>query len=357
MAAYYLERLRILVVDDNAFTRNLLTDILKTFGVGEVIKAADGAQAVSVLRHGVRGEIRHIDIVITDVYMPSISGIRLVQWIRQSQHSPNRFMPVIMMSGAADDESVGHARDSGANEFLAKPFSPGSVSERLFALIDRPRQFVAAANYFGPDRKRRKDSDVEIDRRETDDSDANVIYSPDMIVRPKEPGEIYFFRLPNGLREKVGGGPGDAGALPPAILEEADRVVGETAEDFRGWILDYIGSISKLCDAASERPIKHRTRFFGQVHDLAHELRGQGGMFGFPIITAVGEMLYAITGEGCDMGDRSIDLVRAHLDTMHRVFLDRIEGDGGDVGQELVRELRVRVERSVAKVGKDEPPA
>ena len=70
-------------------------------------------------------------------------------------------MPFIMISGAADQHNVHDARDAGANEFVAKPFTIGSVFGRIQAVIDRPRQFVATRNYFGPDRRRVK---VEMDR-------------------------------------------------------------------------------------------------------------------------------------------------------------------------------------------------
>ena len=347
MPAYMLDRLRILVVDDNAFTRNTLADLLAAIGVGEILKARDGLQAVKVLKDGLHGSPVHVDIVISDVVMPSVDGYKLLQWIRQSKESPNRFMPFIMMSGAADDASVGRARDHGANEFLAKPFSPKSVADRLLAIIDRPRQFVATREYFGPDRKRRADDDVYEERRHVDEKDVNIIYSAEKIVRPKDPEEVFFFRLPNALRDKVGGFHGEKGEIPAALIDEAEEVLGRNAFEYREWVLDYVRAIGKLCKEAAPLPARNRTVMFDKVHELAHELRGQGGIFGYPLISSVGEMLFALTEPPCDMSDNALQLVQAHLDIMYRVFSDRIEGDGGTVGVALLTELREKVAHAV----------
>ncbi|MEQ8667486.1 MAG: response regulator [Rhodospirillales bacterium] len=343
MATYMLDRLRVLVVDDNAFTRNTLADILATIGVGEILKAQDGLQAVKVMKNGLGGAPVHIDVVISDVVMPSVDGIKLVQWIRQSKDSPNRFMPFIMMSGAADDASVGRARDHGANEFLAKPFSPRSVADRLLALIDRPRQFVATREYFGPDRKRRTDDGIDEERRSVDESDVNIIYSADRVVRPKNPEEVYFFRLPNALRDKVGGSHGARGEIPVELLDEAEEMLGRQAFEYRAWVIEYVRTIARTCKDAKALPAGNRTAMFDKVNELAHELRGQGGIFGYPLISSVGEMLFALTQPPRDMSDNALQLVQAHLDIMHRVFADRIEGDGGTVGVALLAELRSKV--------------
>ena len=59
-----------------------------------------------------------------------------------------------MVTGYADPEKVAEARDMGANEMLAKPFSVNAMAEKLLQIVDRPRQFVHTGNFFGPDRRR-----------------------------------------------------------------------------------------------------------------------------------------------------------------------------------------------------------
>ena len=60
-----------------------------------------------------------------------------------------------MLTGYTDRLRVFHARDAGVTEFMAKPISPKSLYARISAVIDRPRPFVRAEDYFGPDRRRR----------------------------------------------------------------------------------------------------------------------------------------------------------------------------------------------------------
>lgn len=349
MTEYSLERLRILVVDDNKFTRNVLAKILAVFQVGEVIKAHDGLQAVQLLKDGRHGQPANVDIVISDVFMPSVDGFKLLQWVRESKDSPNRFMPFIMMSGAADDTSVGKARDKGANEFLAKPFSPNAVASRLFAVIDRPRQFVATQSYFGPDRKRQTSEEIIEERRKTSEDDVNVVYSAEMIVRPKDPTEVYFFRLRNALKEKVGGSDKSTGQLPLAVLEEADEMLGRDADTFKDWMVNYLRSIIQACRKASSVPLRGRSAMRIKINELAHELRGQGGIFGYQLVSEAAEMLFQITAEGNKLDDDALQLVQAHLDLMNRVFIDDITGDGGATGQVLLGELREQVARKTAR--------
>lgn len=154
------ENINILLVDDNAFIRGVVLQCLLHMGFRRVEGCASGVDAIEIMRETKSGEgtFRNltgpVDIIISDLIMPQLSGLQLLEWLRTNKDSPNRFVPFIMISGAVDEEKVHEARDAGANEFIAKPFSIGSVFSCLQAVIDRPRQFVATRSYFGPDRRR-----------------------------------------------------------------------------------------------------------------------------------------------------------------------------------------------------------
>ena len=91
--AYQFDRLKILVVDDNAHMRKLVIAILEAFGVHQVTEAADGERAWNLLR-----EVGP-DIILLDWVMEGMSGIDLVKRIRNRPQSPNPFVPVIMLTG------------------------------------------------------------------------------------------------------------------------------------------------------------------------------------------------------------------------------------------------------------------
>ncbi|HZZ86700.1 MAG TPA: response regulator [Caulobacteraceae bacterium] len=143
--------LKILLVDDNQHMRVLLTEILRAIGVKQIFEAADGEQALAMLR------AYPIDIVMTDLAMEPMDGIGLVRLIRTSNNSPNPMVPVIMVTGHSTIKRVGDARDVGVTEFLSKPVTGRGVIERLTRVVEHPRPFVRTSNYFGPDRRRRAD--------------------------------------------------------------------------------------------------------------------------------------------------------------------------------------------------------
>jgi len=149
MARIRLDRLSVLLLDDNRNMLKLMQEILRALGIRNVICATDAAEAFSEMR------IAAIDLVIVDWEMTPLSGIEFVKLIRTAKDSPNVFVPVIMLTAHTQLTNVVEARDVGANEFLAKPVSPKSVYRRILAVLDRPRKFVRTKSYFGPDRRRR----------------------------------------------------------------------------------------------------------------------------------------------------------------------------------------------------------
>ncbi|HEX2215598.1 MAG TPA: response regulator [Xanthobacteraceae bacterium] len=141
-------RLRFLVVDDNAHMRRILRTLLHGFGTREVYEAEDGAAGLEVFTHNLP------DIIITDWAMPILDGIELTQMIRQPDASANPYVPIIMLTGHSEKKRVIAARDAGVTEFLAKPISAQALYQRILNVLVSPRSFVKTNNYFGPDRRR-----------------------------------------------------------------------------------------------------------------------------------------------------------------------------------------------------------
>ena len=149
MDDYNLERLNFLVVDDNSHMCALVKGILNALGVKNVVDAADGADAFKELRH------YNADIIICDWNMEPLDGIDFTKMVRTASDSPNPFVPIIMLTGHTEMNRVVEARDAGVHEFLAKPISVKGLYSRIRSIIERPRPFVRAGLYFGPDGRRR----------------------------------------------------------------------------------------------------------------------------------------------------------------------------------------------------------
>jgi len=149
MSGYRFDRLKILVVDDNQHMRKLVVTILQAFGAIQIFEAADGEHAWAVLRDA------NPDVILLDWQMEGMNGLEFARMVRTSANSPNPFVPIIMLTGHTHIDHVRQARDSGVNEFLAKPVSVKAILSRLISVIDHPRPFVRTKSYFGPCRRRR----------------------------------------------------------------------------------------------------------------------------------------------------------------------------------------------------------
>jgi CheY-like chemotaxis protein len=149
MSGYRFDRLKILVVDDNAHMRKLVVTILQAFGAIQIFEADSGERAWVQLRE------HNPDVVVLDWMMEGMSGLDLVRQVRNSEQTPNPFVPVIMLTGHTHIDRVRQARDAGVNEFLAKPVSVKAILSRLISVIEHPRPFVRTKSYFGPCRRRR----------------------------------------------------------------------------------------------------------------------------------------------------------------------------------------------------------
>jgi len=139
--------------------RRLVKVILRSMGVEYVAEATSGEEALKVMRDGIP------DILITDWAMEPMNGLELTRYIRRAPKSPNRFMPIIMLTGYGAPERVQAARDAGVSEFIVKPLTAAALFQRVMSVVQKPRPFVRCEPFFGPDRRRHQDRWCESDRR------------------------------------------------------------------------------------------------------------------------------------------------------------------------------------------------
>lgn len=145
------ENLKALIVEDNSHMRSLLRSLLNTIGILDVSEATHGQGAIDILR------TRRADLVLTDLAMKPMDGLTFTRYVRNSELSPNPFVPIIMITGHTEKHRVEAARDAGVTELLAKPITASNLFSRIAEIVERPRAFVRCDSYFGPDRRRRQD--------------------------------------------------------------------------------------------------------------------------------------------------------------------------------------------------------
>jgi len=121
---------RILVTEDSATMRSLLVATIEASGDYEVIEAASGFEALRLLPR------ERIDLIITDINMPDINGLELINYVRKSETYRNT--PLFIISTEGREKDVEKGLTLGANEYLVKPIDP----ERLQELI---RKYIGTA--------------------------------------------------------------------------------------------------------------------------------------------------------------------------------------------------------------------
>ncbi len=147
---FKFEKLSVLIVEDTEPMQKLVCSVVETLGVRQVHLADDDEAGFNLFR------IQKPDIVVTDWHMLPVSGLELVHRIRKHKTSPNKTVPIIMMTGYSAMPRVSQSRDVGTTEFLVKPFSADDLARRIAYVINRPRDFIETGEFFGPDRRRRK---------------------------------------------------------------------------------------------------------------------------------------------------------------------------------------------------------
>lgn len=145
------ERVRVLILEDNAHMSTILRTILQGFGVRSIVETRDAADAFETMRTA------NPDLALVDHMLGDVDGLEFTRLTRTASDSPNKYLPIIMVSGHTDRSKIMEAINAGVNEYLAKPVRPVDLYNRLVSLIERPRRFVKAPGYFGPDRRRRQD--------------------------------------------------------------------------------------------------------------------------------------------------------------------------------------------------------
>lgn len=163
--AYTLEKARILVVDDMKPVLQLATSVLQIYGFQDVLTAENGEDAFEMV-------VKHDpDLIITDWMMEPMNGLEFTQKVRTDPLAPNPYVPILMMTGFSSRLRVESARDFGITEFLVKPFTSRDLYVRIAQIIEKPRQFVDAGEFFGPDRRRKDPSGYEGPRKRGEDKE------------------------------------------------------------------------------------------------------------------------------------------------------------------------------------------
>ena len=125
--------LSILVIDDSKFIRDTVRRMLRTIGVGIIRLAPNGMRGLELVTK------EKFDVVLCDLSMEPINGMRFVEFLRKHDKKSLRETPVIILTMHNEKEIVEKAIDQGIDGYLLKPVSIKTIKERIEQVLGDPQ--------------------------------------------------------------------------------------------------------------------------------------------------------------------------------------------------------------------------
>ncbi len=121
--------MKVLIVDDFSTMRRIIKNLLRDLGFTNTFEADDGNTALPMLKEG------DFEFVVTDWNMPIMQGIDLLKEIRKDPKL--KHLPVLMVTAEAKREQIIEAAQAGVNGYIVKPFTAGTLKEKLDKVFER----------------------------------------------------------------------------------------------------------------------------------------------------------------------------------------------------------------------------
>ncbi len=168
----------------------------------------------------------------------------------------------------------------------------------------------------------------------------------------KRRAKVRYYRFKNQLKQKAlnsagGDNSGGPGALAAEALQAAEAEFDKMAEDYPDWVQGLIRRLYDHHGRCVDTP-EQRHKRFRDLNEIAHDMKGQGGTFGYELISFFGGSLYDVTRPRDDYTDNQVEIVKAHIDAMNAVIKGRVVGDGGEIGKQLKAILTKAIEKYTA---------
>ena len=156
-------------------------------------------------------------------------------------------------------------------------------------------------------------------------------------------GGSQIIKPPSTLQAKVDkGGPG---AVDMAALAKAEDVIANLADDYMNWVREDFERLEAAYNQlkAGEGDVAEN---LDRVFQIAHDMKGQGGSFGYDLMTAIGDHLCRLIEKFDKAGPRELEMIRVHIDAMRVVITKELKGNGGDEGRALLMGLTLMVDKA-----------
>ena len=164
------------------------------------------------------------------------------------------------------------------------------------------------------------------------------------MVEKKAPIKVRFYRFKNRLKEKTAGLGGEVKGISPEALAKAEAALNDMSEDYPDWVGKLIDQLDEIHNRCHEEGAD-RKRLFDEINAISHDMKGQGGTFGYPLITTFADSLYTFSYSKGELSDNHVKVIKAHVDAMRAVIKGRVSGGGGEIGEQLTAGLKQAIQK------------
>jgi len=154
-----LKDLRVLVVGGRPSGVQILRTVFGVAGISNVVAVPESRTAINLLCH------ERFAALFCDDRSETVGGVPFPLAARRSPGVLNPMIPIFLLCSAARRRQIEHARDTGITDVLARPISAATILRKMRLALVKPRPFIAAPDFFGPDRRVREHGPIDGEER------------------------------------------------------------------------------------------------------------------------------------------------------------------------------------------------
>ena len=315
---YKFKDISVLIVDSQPQIIDMIRGALRLFGVpvNGLHSFNEGRMALDAFKE------TKPDLLIVDWEMVDIKGFDFIRGVRSSTVNP--YAPIIFMMALTTQKRLIEAVNSGITEFLAKPFTAKTLCERIEAIVEKPRQFVLATDYRGPDRRRKHDVPyLGIERRALQQVKDLSIAQADVFKTQKKIRTASLLTPPNIMRQKMG-----SGGVDTRALVMAQSFLESNTVNFKPIGIALVFALDEGLRNSKNGGVEGEAALEVMLYPAA-QLKAQGAMFHYHLVTRIADILVTFleTVEGVD--NDVFEIVEAHQTAFLYILGNNISGHGG----------------------------
>jgi two-component system, chemotaxis family, chemotaxis protein CheY len=336
------EKVSVAVADKDQKMAVLIRKLLIAIGCHRVFVLSDGLEVIELMKE------ETIDIIITDWQMKAMGGIDLAIYLRQSLDSPNRMVPIIMLTARNERNDIQTARDAGITEYVIKPFSAKTLLERIYNIVEDPRAFIISKNFIGPDRRRVSSLTLPSDASETREV---IVRRPPVVVPKDQLKQVILDDMPRmivpdyTLKKKIGL------EVPPQVITAAttvaqtENIIHDEETIFIDSMMKDVATLEETYRLLIQSP-DFAAQFVSLIKEAALSIKSRAGTFGYTRGSDIAGMLYTFCHKVYNRDNKyHLIVLEKHIQAISVVFSGRIKGDGGEIGAMLVRDLAKLIDK------------